>query len=156
MKVERRSQTIMTALALIGCSQASASATTSPNRALARAAQDFDAAQLRGDGAALERLLASDYVLLNGDGSEEDRTGFIRDYTSPGFHLEPFEVRHALLRTWPGGAVMSGVARLAGTSDGNAFDRCIRFTDVWSLRRGKWLVAFTNVSRPPEHSCGGE
>ena len=92
-------------------------------------------------------------MLLNGDGSEEDRVAFIRDYSTPGFHLDPFEVQYPIVRAWPGGAIMGGIVRLAGTSAGRRFNRCIRFTDVWSLRRGRWLVAFTHVSRPPAGAC---
>ena len=153
MAVELPSRLFLATLALIGCSQATSASAPPPPRSLVEAAQAFDAAQLHGDARALKRLLADDYLLLNGDGTEEDRMAFIRDYSTPGFHLDPFEVRHAVVRTWSGGAIMGGIARLSGTSGGRRFDRCIRFTDVWSLRRGRWLVALTHVSRPPAGAC---
>ena len=129
-----------------------AGATVLPANLMA-AVEAFDAAQVHGDRAALDSLLADDYLLLNGDGSEEDRTAFIRDFTKPEFHLDPFEVRSVMVRAWPGGAVMGGVVRLTGQEGGKPFDHCIRFSDIWALRKGRWQVAYTQVSRPPEGAC---
>jgi hypothetical protein len=139
---------------VIAIAPVAASAATLPT-ALAVASQAFDAAQLHGDGKALGSLLADDYLLLNGSGSEEDRAAFIGDYTDPGFHLDPFVVRHPIVRVWTGGAVLGGVTRLAGVSGGKRFEQCIRFTDVWSDRGGRWLVALTHVSKSPADACSG-
>ena len=142
--------TILTSAVLVG--SAPLDAIVQPP-GLTAAANAFDAAQIHGDRAALDALLADDYVLLNGDDSQEDRVAFIKDFTQPGFRLNPFVVKHPLVRTWPGGAVMGGLVRLTGHDSGKPFDHCIRFSDIWSLRGGKWKVAFTHVSRPPPGAC---
>ena len=59
---------------------------------LAAAAHAYDAAQVNGDRAALERLVADDYVLVNGAGQVQDKARLIADYVAPGFKLDPFTI----------------------------------------------------------------
>jgi ketosteroid isomerase-like protein len=103
---------------------------------LARAAADYDAAQLKGDGAALQRLLADDYVLVNGAAQIENKREFIADSTAAGFKLEPFVLSQVINRVWNDGAALSGEVTLKGTADGKAFSQRMRFVDVWRRQRG--------------------
>jgi hypothetical protein len=116
---------------------------------LARAAADYDHAQIHNDGPALQRLLADDYVLVNGGAAISTKAGFIRDSTAPGFTLQPYVVRHAINRVWNGGAVLSGEVDLRGTDGGKAFAGHTRFADIWARRGGRWRVVFTQVTRFP-------
>jgi ketosteroid isomerase-like protein len=117
--------------------------------ALAKAVAAFDQAQIHGDGAALQRLLADDYVLFNSQGKVENKQDFIRDYTTPGFTMKPFTVEQEVVRQWPGGAVMGGVATLEGTSDGKPYRVRLRFADIWGLRDGRWQVIHTSAMHVP-------
>ena len=117
--------------------------------ALAKAVAAFDQAQIHGDGAALQRLLADDYVLFNSQGKVENKQDFIRDYTTPGFTMKPFTVEQEVVRQWPGGAVMGGVATLEGTSDGKPYRVRLRFADIWGLRDGRWQVIHTSAMHLP-------
>lgn len=117
--------------------------------ALAKAVAEFDHAQVHGDSAALGRLLADDYVLVNSRAQTEDKAAFIGDYTAPGFTLEPFTVEHELVRQWNGGAVLGGVATLRGTSGGKPYAVRLRFADIWRERDGRWQVIFTEAARVP-------
>ena len=117
--------------------------------ALAKAVAAFDRAQMDGDGAALGRLLANDYVLFNSRGQVEDKAAFIHDYTAPGFSLKPFTVQEEVVRHWPGGAVLGGVATLEGTSEGKPYKLRLRFADIWRERDGRWQVIFTEAVRAP-------
>jgi ketosteroid isomerase-like protein len=116
---------------------------------LAKAAAEYDQAQMKNDGAALHRLLADDYALVNGSDEIADKAAFIKDSTQPGWALQPFVVTNAINRVWADGAVLSGEVELKGTSDGKAFDVRMRFADVWRKRDGKWQVVFTEVTRFP-------
>jgi len=107
----------------------------------------YDEAQVKGDKAALENLLADDYVLINSSGQRQTKTDLIRDYTKPGFKLEPFVVEEPVEIVWADGAVMGGVARIRGVDDGQAFDLRLRFSDIWAKRNGKWRVIYTHVNR---------
>ena len=114
---------------------------------LAKAVADYDAAQIRGDGMALQRLLAEDYTLVNSSGETESKAQLIADYTAPGYKLDPFAVREPIEKVWADGAVMGGVATLTGIDGGKRFEVTLRFADIWAKRRGIWQVIYTHVSR---------
>jgi ketosteroid isomerase-like protein len=107
----------------------------------------YDEAQVKGDKAALEDLVADDYVLLNSRGERQSKADLIRDYTKPGFKIEPFKVEEPVELVWSDGAGMGGVARLRGVDDGQAFEVRLRFSDIWAKRGGKWRVIYTHVNR---------
>lgn len=118
---------------------------------LAAAVKAYDAAQVKGDRAALERLLADDYVLANAAGNIETKPQFIAELTAADFHMEPFTVDKPVERVWgtaeSGGAVMGGVATLKGNDGGQAFSARLRFADVWAKRGGRWQVIYTQVAK---------
>jgi ketosteroid isomerase-like protein len=114
---------------------------------LAARVHAYDEAQVKGDKAALEDLVADDYVLINSRGQRQTKQDLIHDYTKPGFKLEPFVVEEPVEVAWKDGAVMGGVARIRGVDDGQAYDLRLRFSDIWAKRDGKWRVIYTHVNR---------
>lgn len=135
---------------LLGTAPAAATAPhASLPPALARAVAAFDRAQVEGDGLALQRLLADDYVLFNSRAQVENKADFIRDYTAAGYSLRPFTVEEELVRHWPGGAMLGGVVTMEGTSAGKPFKVRLRFADIWRERDGRWQVIFTQATRVP-------
>lgn len=130
----------------------SAAALAAPG-SLESAVQQYDEAQIRGDRAALERLLADDYLLTNSGGDVESKSQFIADLTDPNYHLEPYSVQRPVERTWRDGAIRGGVVRLKGTSGGKTFDACLRFVDVWRRQENGWRVAYSQAARIPSEGC---
>jgi hypothetical protein len=116
---------------------------------LAKAVHDYDRAQVKGDRAELQRLLADDYLLWNSSGRLENKSKLIADYTAPGFRIEPFVVREPIEKIWGDGAVMGGIATLRGVDGGKPFEVTLRFSDIWAKRNGVWQVVYTHVARAP-------
>jgi hypothetical protein len=116
---------------------------------LAKAVKDYDEAQIHGDRAELERLVADDYTLLSSSGKVQTKKDLIADYTAPGYKLEPFVVEQPIEKVWNDGAVMGGLANLRGVDAGKPFSVSLLFADIWAKRNGKWQVIYTHVSRPP-------
>jgi ketosteroid isomerase-like protein len=114
---------------------------------LAAAAMAFDKAQVEGDGPALMRLLADDYLLVNSQGQTESKADFIRDYTAKGFSFAPFTIQKPVEQVWATGAVLGGVVDAHGTSDGKPYSIRMRFADVWAKRNGQWQVIYTQARR---------
>jgi ketosteroid isomerase-like protein len=114
---------------------------------LARAARDYDQAQMHNDGAALNRLLTDDYMLVNSRGVVETKAQFIADSTAPGFRLDPFVVREPIIKVWRDGAVLGGLVMLSGTDGGKKFSVLLRFADIWAKRNSRWQVVYTGVTR---------
>src|SRR5690349_22010573 len=76
---------------------------------LAAAVAGYDRAQLDGNRAQLERLLADDYLLVNSSGKTETKKQLIADYTAPGFHLQTLTIEQPIEKVWDDGAVMGGI-----------------------------------------------
>ena len=115
---------------------------------LAKAVKDYDEAQIHGDKAELQRLVADDYTLVNSSGRIQSKAELIADYTAPGYKIEPFKIQQPVEKVWSDGAVMGGVVDLRGTDGGKPFAVKLRFADIWAKRNGKWQVIYTHVSRP--------
>lgn len=120
---------------------------------LNRAVHEYDKAQVTGDRKLLTALLADDYVLLNSGGETETKSQFISDLTDPSYHLNPYIVNKPIIRRWVGGAVFGGVSHLTGTVSTKPFDVCLRFADIWALRRGHWQVIYTQAARAKPEEC---
>jgi hypothetical protein len=116
---------------------------------LAKAVHDYDEAQVHGDKAELQRLVADDYTLVNSSGRVQNKAELIADYTTPGYKIEPFEILQPVEKVWSDGAVMGGIVDLRGIDGGKPFAVTLRFADIWAKRNGKWQVVYTHVSKPP-------
>jgi hypothetical protein len=114
---------------------------------LAARVKAWDEAQIQGDKAALEDLLADDFVLINSREQRQTKAELVADYTKPGFKLDPFVVEQPVELWWKDGAVMGGVATLTGVDGGEKFSVTLRFSDVWAKRDGKWRVIYAQARR---------
>ncbi len=115
--------------------------------ALAEAAEAYEHAQIAGDRAALERLVAPDYRLFNSEGPEESRQQLIDSWAAHGFDPEPVEVRDPIAHVWNDGAVLGGRVILRGLNRGSPFSVELRYVDVWRLRDGRWQVVLGQAVR---------
>ena len=116
---------------------------------LAKAVKDYDEAQIHGNKAELQRLVADDYTLVNSSGRVQNKAELITDYTTPGYKIEPFEIQQPVEKVWSDGAVMGGIVDLRGIDGGKPFAVTLRFADIWAKRSGKWQMVYTHVSKPP-------
>lgn len=114
---------------------------------LAAAAHAYDQAQVRGDRAALERLVADDYVLVNGAGAVQSKAQMIADYVAPGFKLDPFTIAAPVEKVLGDTALLGGRVEMTGTDGGQRFALAVRFVDTWARRDGRWRVVYSQVTR---------
>lgn len=114
---------------------------------LAAAAHAYDAAQVNSDRAALERLVADDYVLVNGAGAVQSKADLIRDYMAPGFKLDPFTIEAPVEKVHGDVALLGGRVNMTGTDGGQRFALTVRFVDTWAKRDGQWRVVYSQVTR---------
>jgi len=122
----------------------------SDNAEVRAAAQAFDDAQLHGDRAVLERMLAPDFLLVHGSGRIGDKKDFIDGFTDPNAHLDPFDIKDKLfLRPTADTAIVGGEAWITGTDHGKAFKQHFRYSDYFAKRNGAWVVVYTQVTALP-------
>ena len=136
---------------LLGLAATSAPAQDATDNAEVRAAaQAFDDAQAHKDGAALERLLAPDFLLVRASGRIGDRRDFIQGFTDPTVTFQPFTIADRLfLRIAPDAAIVGGEAWVRGTEKGKPFAEHFRFSDTFVRRDGRWLAVYTQVTPLP-------
>ncbi|MDB5457703.1 MAG: hypothetical protein JWP92_3288 [Caulobacter sp.] len=133
--------------ALLSLTAASAAHADALPADLVAAAHAYDAAQVDGDRAALERLVADDYVLVNGAGVVQSKAELIRDYVAPGFKLDPFQIEAPVEKAWGDAAILGGRVKMTGTDGGQRFSLVVRFVDTWAKRDGRWRVVYSQVTR---------
>ena len=112
----------------------------SDSAVLAYLERDWNQAEMKQDAAWFQRMLADDYAGVDGRTGKvstkaEDIAGF-KTTTVDSARLSDLDVRLK-----GDTAVVTGMTHNKGKDDkGAAFDRKIRFTDVWVKRDGKWQV----------------
>jgi ketosteroid isomerase-like protein len=117
------------------------------NAEVRAAAKAFDQAQLHGDRAALEALLAPDYLFVRGSGRVGDRRDFIAGFTAAGQKLEPFAIVDPLfLRVNGDVAIVGGEAWIKGVDNGKPLAEHFRYSDIFAKREGRWVVVYTQVT----------
>jgi len=121
---------------------------------LAREAEAYEHAQIEGNRAELERLLADDFVLVGGDGSKVGKREHINEFTNPNLKLEPVTVREPVVHVWPNGAALGGTVDLKGTFEGKPFAQTLRYVDVWARREARWVVVYGQATRVPPPAGG--
>jgi ketosteroid isomerase-like protein len=112
---------------------------------------DFFAALIRGDTAALDRILADDFVLIGVvDGSEIPKSVLL---TAIDLHQVEFEVitpSENRVRVYHGTAVVTGRTEMKGRMEGAPFAFSSRYTHVFVEQEGECrLVAAQGTQIPP-------
>jgi ketosteroid isomerase-like protein len=138
----------MRALLVVAIAAMAAPALAQADNAKVRAAaQAFDAAQTQGDAAALDHMLAPDFLFVRGSGRVGDRRDFIAGFTGAGQKLEPYTLVDPLfLRVTGDVAIVGGEARVKGTDGGKPFAEHFRYANTFVKREGRWIVVYTQIT----------
>jgi ketosteroid isomerase-like protein len=114
---------------------------------LTQAANAYDRAQFSNDIPSLGSLVTDDFVLVNSDGSVENKQQFLADFNLPGFKIDPYRIERPIRKIWSSGAVIAGLVRLHWTQDGKSQIRDLRVAYVWQKSGGHWRVIYAQVTR---------
>jgi len=97
-------------------------------------------ALMKHDVAAIEPLIAADFVGVNEEGKVQDRRGLLaRAKKDKDTYTSSKNERMAVHRYGNNIAVVVGITKDKGTDrSGKKFDRTYRWTDTWMERGGKW------------------
>jgi ketosteroid isomerase-like protein len=120
------------------------------NTEIRAAAQAFDDAQVHGDRAVLEAMLADDFLFVRGSGRVGDRREFIAGFTDPKSKLDPFQITDRLfVRVSTDVAIVGGEAWVKGSDGKKRFADHFRYSDTFAKRDGHWVVVYTQVTGLP-------
>lgn len=132
------------AFALLAPAMAHAAPPIGDLKALAHAA---DQAQVQGDRATLDRLIADDFRIVGGSGKPYGKAGLIALFTDPQVTLEPYEVREPfVIPLGDDAAMLGGLVTFKGLDHGSPYSQTFRYADTWLKRHGRWQVVYTQVT----------
>ncbi len=108
------------------------------------------AAMMRADAAELAGYLAEDLTYTHSNGVTENREQFLKSIASGKIRYRSIEPLDVQARLYGDTAVLTGLARLAVTSEGKDFELKIRFTSVCVRQEGSWRLAAWQSTRAAE------
>jgi ketosteroid isomerase-like protein len=140
----------LAALLLGASSVGAAQAKRAPAAAdIAALESKWNAAYKRSDIAAMESLLADDFVITVEDGSTFSKSGYIAHNGDSTLHVEVSEMRDVKVRMHGNVAVVTAAYHEKGTVKGKPYESHDRSTDVWMMNKnGSWQVIAAHYSIP--------
>ena len=108
----------------------------------------WNTAYKRSDIAAMESLLADDFIITVEDGSTFSKPGYIAHNGDSTVHVEISEMSAPRIRVHGNAVVVTGAYHEKGTDKGKPYEYHDRFTDVWMNIKGTWQVIASHYSVP--------
>jgi peptidylprolyl isomerase len=126
---------------------------TSANRVqeqLKKLEEEWAGAFINRDAAALDRILADDYTIIDPNGSVGDKAQTIKDITSGEFAFESIKYDNLKVRVYGAFAIVTGGEVVKMRSGEQTNTEAYRFTDVFALRRGRWQAISSQLTPSSE------
>ena len=105
-----------------------------------------DAIRLR-DLAALEKLLAPEFTLVDPGGAVQPRSQAIDEVKAGDPQYDVFRNHGMVAHIYGDAATVQGITSLKGRSGGQAFEVHVRFTDTLVRVGGQWRLVVSHVTR---------
>ncbi|HKP87786.1 MAG TPA: nuclear transport factor 2 family protein [Blastocatellia bacterium] len=102
-------------------------------------------ALVKNDLAALDRIIADDYVITTSDGSVLNKAQDLAPLKA-GLKFESATTEDLKVRIYADAAIVTGVGVFKGSFNGRAFSVRERFTDTWLKRGGRWQAVASQSS----------
>jgi ketosteroid isomerase-like protein len=100
----------------------------------------------RSDIAAMDSLLADDFIITVEDGTTFSKPGYIAHNGEAAVHVTISDMSDLQVRMHGNTAVVTGAYHEKGTEKGKPYEYRDRFTDVWMSTNGKWQVIASHYS----------
>lgn len=114
---------------------------------LTRQANEWDAAIVRKDRAAIETNMAEDFRQIDGDADIEDKASFVEGLMSPKLKIDPYTVEDYEVRQYGDTALISGRTKMTGSWDGKPFSTHYRYIDIYARQDGAWKIVSVQITR---------
>ena len=106
-------------------------------------------AMLTNNVAAMERLLADDYLGISANGILETKADILATRRSGAVKLTQMELSDVKIRVYGDTAVVTSKVDVSGTSNGRDVSGHYRYTRVYNYRNGQWQIISFEASRMP-------
>jgi ketosteroid isomerase-like protein len=109
--------------------------------------RDWEQANAKNDLAALDRILAPEFVSTDSDGRLATRADVMTRRKSGAVKFATFTQDDYKVHLLGDTAIVTGRSTVKGIRDGRDWSGQERFTDVFLRRDGRWLAVSTHASR---------
>jgi ketosteroid isomerase-like protein len=109
---------------------------------------EYQAAVRRGDVAAMDRLLADDFVLVTGSGKVYHKSDLLQEARNSQMKYERQEDSEQTVRVWGQTAVVSAKLWAKGSENGKPFEYMLWFSDTYAYTPRGWKYVFGQSSLP--------
>jgi ketosteroid isomerase-like protein len=108
--------------------------------------KEITVATWTGDALWFEKNVVDDYVLIAPNGTSRTRLDVIRELSTPGLKMDPYEPLEVQIRMYGDAAVVTGRMLQRFTLGRIRYANDLRYTDVWVKKKGKWLLVSGHTS----------
>ena len=115
-------------------------------RAIAALDNELQAAVQRNDVAAMDRLLADDFVFVTGKGRIYTKADLLREAAAKGTVYERQEDSNQTVRIWGNTAVVTALLWAKGKDHGRPFEYRLWFSDTYIRTSTGWRCVFGQSS----------
>ena len=136
----------ITSLILIAANAGSAHA--DDQKTVADLDTQYQAAVKANDAATMDRILAEDFILVDGDGTVSTKTDLLDEAKGKKITYEHQEELEQKVRLWGNAAVVTAKLWGKGTNDGKSFEWIVWFSDTYVKTPQGWRYAFGQASLP--------
>ena len=98
------------------------------------------------DRKALDALLDDQIVLVNDDGSIQNKAEFLASISSSNSQEQQVTPESITVHVYGNAATATGIFRARGTGGGKPYVRRERFVDTWIYQNGKWKCAAASAT----------
>ena len=102
----------------------------------------------QNDARTMARLLADDYVLVDGRGKRYTKADLVDDAAGGKTHYKHQEDSEQMVWVWGGTAVLTAKLWAQGIEDGKAVDYKLWFSDTYVKTPQGWRYVFGQASLP--------
>ncbi len=128
------------------CLPAAASDLRDDQQTLAKLDADYQKAVERNDTRTMARILADDFILVEGDGTIATKSDLLRDAASGKTRYEHQVDSERTVRVWGDTAVVTAKLWAKGLEDGRQIDYNLWFSDTYIRTSTGWSYVFGQAS----------
>jgi len=106
----------------------------------------WNRAEMNNDAAAVELLLADDFVMTAAEGTLYNKAQMVASVKDTSYHPEILQSTEMTVHASGNTAVVTGAYYEKGVDKGKPWERRGRFTDTWVFLNGRWQCLASHFS----------
>jgi ketosteroid isomerase-like protein len=106
----------------------------------------WNRAELQNDAAALQLLLADDFVMTVAEGTLYNKAQLVASVRDRAYQPEVLQSSGMVVHSYATTAIVTGAYYEKGIDKGQPWERRGRFTDTWIFMNGRWQCVASHFS----------